>query len=113
MDLVEADGEISQIIVTEEIAQAMVQESNNNFANGATHYIVTQLPQEIENDSRVYSHTVIEKEETQELLQAGTVINSNQNSCEGSVEQLSSMLIYTEDGSQTAIIQGQRDNSEL
>ncbi|KAG8133412.1 hypothetical protein E2320_011197 [Naja naja] len=113
MDLVEADGEISQIIVTEEIAQAMVQESNNNFANGATHYIVTQLPQEIENDSRVYSHTVIEKEETQELLQAGTVINSSQNSCDGSVEQLSSMLIYTEDGSQTAIIQGQRDNSEL
>ncbi|XP_026555245.1 zinc finger protein 407 [Pseudonaja textilis] len=113
MDLVEADGEISQIIVTEEIAQAMVRESNNNFANGATHYIVTQLPQEIENDSRVYSHTVIEKEETQDLLQAGTVINSNQNSCDGSVEQLSSMLIYTEDGSQTAIIQGQRDNSEL
>ncbi|XP_063155105.1 zinc finger protein 407 [Candoia aspera] len=113
MDLVEADGEISQIIVTEEIAQAMVQDSNNNFSSGATHYIVTRLPQEIEHDSRVYSHTVIEKEAAQELLQAGTVINSNNVCSNGSAEQLSSMLIYTEDGSQTAIIQGQRDNNEL
>lgn len=41
MDLAEADGEISQIIVTEELVQAMVQESGGGFPEGATHYIVT------------------------------------------------------------------------
>ncbi|NWX90135.1 ZN407 protein, partial [Nothoprocta pentlandii] len=44
MDLVESDGEISQIIVTEEIAQAMVQAPEGGFPDGATHYIVTELP---------------------------------------------------------------------
>ncbi|EPY78618.1 hypothetical protein CB1_001033031 [Camelus ferus] len=43
-DLAESDGEISQIIVTEELVQAMVQESGGSFPEGATHYIVTELP---------------------------------------------------------------------
>ncbi|XP_062986570.1 zinc finger protein 407 [Elgaria multicarinata webbii] len=113
MDLIGSDGEISQIIVTEELAQAMAQDSNSNFPEGATHYIVTGIPQEMEDESGVYSHTVIETDEPQEILQAGTVINSNNVSSNGNGEHLSSMVIYTEDGSQTAIIQGQRDSSEL
>ncbi|XP_044282616.1 zinc finger protein 407-like [Varanus komodoensis] len=113
MDLVGSDGEISQIIVTEELAQAMVQDTNSNFSNGATHYIVTGIPQEMEDESGVYSHTVIETDEPQEILQAGTVINSNNMSSNGNGEPLASMVIYTEDGSQTAIIQGQRGGSEL
>ncbi|XP_066482264.1 zinc finger protein 407 [Tiliqua scincoides] len=111
MDLVGSDGEISQIIVTEELAQAMAQDSNSNFSNGTTHYIVTGLPQEIEDESRVYSHTVIETDEPQEILQAS--INSNNVSSDGNSEHLTSMVIYTEDGSQTAVIQDQRDSNEL
>ncbi|XP_006121463.3 zinc finger protein 407 [Pelodiscus sinensis] len=68
MDLVESDGEISQIIVTEEIAQAMVQDSHGNFSEGPTHYIVTELPQDIQDETGVYSHTVIETAESQEML---------------------------------------------
>ncbi|XP_053252634.1 zinc finger protein 407 [Podarcis raffonei] len=113
MNLVESDGEISQIIVTEEIAQAMVQDSNTNLSDGPTHYIVTRLPQEIEDESGgVYSHAVIKTDEQQEIVQTGTVINSN-NVCDGNAEHLASMVIFTEDCSQTAIIQGQRDNNEL
>lgn len=111
MDLVGSDGEISQIIVTEELAQAMVQDSNSNFSDSTTHYIVTGLPQELEDESRVYSHTVIETDEPQEILQAS--INSNNVSSDGNGEHLASMVIYTEDGSQTAVIQDQRDSNEL
>ncbi|XP_053100866.1 zinc finger protein 407 isoform X2 [Hemicordylus capensis] len=113
MDLVGSDGEISQIIVTEELAQAMVQDSNSSFSDGPTHYIVTGLPQEIADESGIYSHTVIETDEPQEMLQASTVINSNNVSSDENGEHLASMVIYTEDGSQTAIIQGQRDSNEL
>lgn len=44
MDLAEADARSSQIIVTEELVQAMVQESGGGFPEGATHYIVTGRP---------------------------------------------------------------------
>lgn len=111
MDLVGSDGEISQIIVTEELVQAMVQDSNSNFSDGMTHYIVTGLPQEIEDESSVYSHTVIETDEPQEILQAS--INSNNVSSDGNSEHLASMVIYTEEGSQTAVIPDQRDSNEL
>uniref|UniRef100_A0A8C8RE73 Zinc finger protein 407 n=1 Tax=Pelusios castaneus TaxID=367368 RepID=A0A8C8RE73_9SAUR len=73
MDLVESDGEISQIIVTEEIVQAMVQDSHGNFSEGHTHYIVTELPPDVQDETGVYSHAVIETAESQEILQAGTL----------------------------------------
>nr|XP_056710444.1 zinc finger protein 407 [Euleptes europaea] len=113
MDLVGPDGEISQIIVTEEIAQAMVQDSNNNFSEGATHYIVTGLPQQLEDESGVYSHTVIDADEPQEIFQASTLVNSNSISSDGNGEHLASMVIYTEEGSQTAIIQDQINSNGL
>lgn len=113
MDLVGSDGEISQIIVTEEIAQAMVQDSNSNFSEGGTHYIVTGLPQAMEDESGLYSHTVIETAEPQEMLPAGAVLSSDHVPSDGNCEPLTSMVIYTEDGSQTAVIQGQRNSSEL
>ncbi|KAJ7338621.1 hypothetical protein JRQ81_012523, partial [Phrynocephalus forsythii] len=113
MDLVGSNGEISQIIVTEEIAQAMVQDSNSNFSDGTTHYIVTGLPQEVEDESGVYSHTVIETNEPQEILQGGALINSSNITSNGGADHLASMVIFTEDGSQTAIIQGQRDTNDL
>nr|XP_009668436.1 PREDICTED: zinc finger protein 407 [Struthio camelus australis] len=107
MDLVESDGEISQIIVTEEIAQAMVQGSDGSFSEGATHYIVTELPPDMQDEPGVYSHTVIETAESPEILQAGTALKAKALSPDRA-EQLTSMVIYTEGGSQ--IIQGQRDN---
>ncbi|XP_062836669.1 zinc finger protein 407 [Anolis carolinensis] len=113
MDLVGSDGKISQIIVTEEIVEAMVQDSNSNFSDGATHYIVTGIPQETEDESGIYSHTVIETNEPQEILQDSPVLNSNNISSSGNDEHLASMVIYTEDGSQTAAIQSQTDSNEL
>ncbi|XP_027382102.1 zinc finger protein 407 isoform X1 [Bos indicus] len=107
VDLAEADGEISQIIVTEELVQAMVQESGGGFPEGATHYIVTELPPGVQDEPAVYSHTVIEAAGSQELLQAGAVVPSG-------AEQLTSMVIYTQEGSPAAaVIQSQRDSSEV
>ncbi|XP_026698426.1 zinc finger protein 407 [Athene cunicularia] len=110
MDLVESDGEISQIIVTEEIAQAMVQDSDGDFAEGATHYIVTELPPGMQDESGVYSHAVIETAGSQEILQAGTAIKTEAVSPDRA-EQLTSMVIYAESGSQ--VIQGQRDDNKV
>ncbi|XP_009469573.1 PREDICTED: zinc finger protein 407 [Nipponia nippon] len=111
MDLVESDGEISQIIVTEEIAQAMVQGSDGGFSEGATHYIVTELPPDMQDEPGVYSHAVIETAGSQEILQAGTAIKAEAVSPDRAGEQLTSMVIYTEGGSQ--VIQGQRDDNEV
>ncbi|XP_010007121.1 PREDICTED: zinc finger protein 407 [Chaetura pelagica] len=109
MDLVESDGEISQIIVTEEIAQAMAQGSEGDFSEGATHYIVTELPPDMQDEPGVYSHAVIETAGSPEILQAGTAIKAEPISPAG--EQLTSMVIYTEGGSQ--VIQDQRDDNEV
>ncbi|XP_009694126.1 PREDICTED: zinc finger protein 407-like [Cariama cristata] len=111
MDLVESDGEISEIIVTEEIAQAMVQGSDDDFSEGATHYIVTELPPDMQDEPGVYSHAVIEATGSQEILQAGTAIKAEAMSPDSAGEQLTSMVIYTEGGSQ--VIQGQRDDNEV
>ncbi|XP_027708200.1 zinc finger protein 407 [Vombatus ursinus] len=114
VDLVESDGEISQIIVTEELAQAMVQDSSGNFPEGTTHYIVTELPQEVQDEPGVYSHTVIEAADSQELLQADAALNTDAVAPDGAGEQLTSMVIYTQGGSPTAaVIQSQRESSEL
>ncbi|KFP87524.1 Zinc finger protein 407, partial [Apaloderma vittatum] len=110
MDLVESNGEISQIIVTEEIAQAMVQGSHDDFSEGATHYIVTELPPGMQGEPGVYSHAVIETG-AQEILQAGAAVKADHASPGRAGEQLTSMVIYTEGGSQ--VIQSQRDDNEV
>ncbi|XP_010145988.1 PREDICTED: zinc finger protein 407-like, partial [Eurypyga helias] len=110
MDLVESDGEISQIIVTEEIAQAMVQGSEGDFSEGATHYIVTELPPDMQDEPAVYSHAVIETAGSPEILQAGTALKAEAGSPDRA-EQLTSMVIYTEGGSQ--VLQGQRDDNAV
>ncbi|XP_061304891.1 zinc finger protein 407 [Pezoporus flaviventris] len=110
VDLVQSDGEISQIIVTEEIAQAMVQGSDGNFSEGATHYIVTELPPDMQEEPGVYSHAVIETAGSQEILQTGTAIKAEAINCDRA-EQLTSMVIYTEGGSQ--VIQSQRDDNKV
>lgn len=113
MDLVESEGEISQIIVTEELVQAMVRESSSNFPEGATHYIVTELPPGVQEDTGVYSHTVIETASSPEILQAGAALSAEAVGA-SSTEQLTSMVIYTQDGSPAAtVIQSQRESSEL
>ncbi|XP_068252969.1 zinc finger protein 407 isoform X2 [Nyctibius grandis] len=111
MDLVESDEEISQIIVTEELAQAMAQSSDGDFSEGATHYIVTELPPDMQDEPGVYSHAVIETAGSPEILQAGTAIKADAISPDRAGEQLTSMVIYTEGGSQ--VIQGQRNDNEV
>ncbi|XP_007487858.1 zinc finger protein 407 [Monodelphis domestica] len=114
VDLVESEGEISEIIVTEELAQAMAQDSSGNFTEGTTHYIVTELPQGVQDEPGMYSHTVIETADSQELLQAGTALNAEAVAPDGAGEQLTSMVIYTQGGSPTAaFIQSQRESNEL
>lgn len=111
--LAEPDGEISQIIVTEELVQAMVQESSASFPEGATHYIVTELPPGVPDETAMYSHTVIETADSQELLQAGAALSA-EAMVPGGTEQLTSMVIYTQEGSPAAtVIQSQRETHEL
>ncbi|XP_075824248.1 zinc finger protein 407 [Microtus pennsylvanicus] len=113
VDLVESEREISQIIVTEELVQAMVRESSSSFPEGATHYIVTELPPGVQEDTGVYSHTLIETASAPEILQAGAALGAEAVGT-SSTEQLTSMVIYTQDGSPAAtVIQSQRENSEL
>lgn len=105
--LAEPDGEISQIIVTEELVQAMVQESGGDFPEGATHYIVTELPPGVQEEAAMYSHTMIEAADPQESLPAEALVPSG-------TEQLTSMVIYTQEGSPAAtVIQSQRESHEL
>lgn len=111
--LAEPDGEISQIIVTEELVQAMVQESGGAFPEGATHYIVTELPPGVQDETAMYSHTVIETADSQDALQAGAALSA-EAVVPGGTEQLTSMVIYTQEGSPAAaIIQSQRESHEL
>ncbi|KAM9308323.1 zinc finger protein 407 [Gastrophryne carolinensis] len=95
MRLVECDnGEISQIIVTEELARAMVQNGSENFEEGTTHYIVTEIPQG-EKESNIYSHTVIETEESNDILHTETVVDTEMPD-EGTSQEISSVVVYTE-----------------
>ncbi|XP_043923050.1 zinc finger protein 407 [Protopterus annectens] len=100
MDLVDSSGEISQIIVTEELVQAMAEQSSSTFSPGATHYIVTEIPQEeIHCETDEYTHGVEKTGATQEVLQIGTIIGSDASSA-GITEQLTSMVLYTQEGSE-------------
>ncbi|KAM5222270.1 zinc finger protein 407 [Ctenodactylus gundi] len=113
VDLLEPEGEISQIIVTEDLVQAMVQESGGSFPEGATHYIVTELPSGAQGAAGVYAHTLIETAGSQEILQAGAALGAEAVAPDGT-EQLTSMVIYTQEGTPAAtLIQSQRESSEL
>lgn len=113
VDLAEPDAEISQIIVTEELVEAMVRESSGGFPAGATHYIVTELPPGAQEAAGMYSHTVIEAAGPQEILQAGAALGA-EAMVPNAAEQLTSMVIYTQDGSPAAtVIQSQRESHEL
>ncbi|XP_018411030.1 PREDICTED: zinc finger protein 407 [Nanorana parkeri] len=101
MSLVEGeDGEISQIIVTEELARAMVQNVNGNFEEATTHYIVTEIPQ-AEKESNIYSHTVIETEDSTGILHEETVVDS-QVPVEDSSQEIN-MVVYAECSSEDSI----------
>ncbi|XP_069776859.1 zinc finger protein 407 [Narcine bancroftii] len=66
VQLIDSNGGISQLIVTEEIAQAMVQEATAQMSEEATHVIVTELPHDMVNGvdnqavTEVYPHGVME-----------------------------------------------------
>ncbi|XP_073535041.1 zinc finger protein 407 [Phyllobates terribilis] len=95
MRLVECeDGEISQIIVTEELARAMAQNGNGSYQEGTTHYIVTGLPQE-DKGSNMYSHTVIETSENSGILHTETIMDTQMPVEDGS-HDINSMVVYTE-----------------
>lgn len=107
-------GEISQIIVTEELVQAMVRDSAGSFPEGATHYIVTELPAGAPEEAAVYSHAMLEAAASaQGLLQAGAALGTEAG-LPGGPEPLTSMVIYTQEGAPAAtVLQSQRDSHEL
>ncbi|XP_069587063.1 zinc finger protein 407 [Ranitomeya imitator] len=95
MRLVECeDGEISQIIVTEELARAMTHNGNDSYQEGTTHYIVTELPQE-DKGSNMYSHTVIETSENSGILHTETILDTQMPDDDAS-HDINSMVVYTE-----------------
>ncbi|XP_063779422.1 zinc finger protein 407 [Pseudophryne corroboree] len=107
MRLVECDdGEISQIIVTEELARAMVQNANDHFEEGTTHYIVTEL--QGEKESNIYSHTVIETEESAGIVHAETIMDA-QVTVDDASEEVSSMVVYTECSSEDSADKSQTE----
>nr|XP_033790208.1 zinc finger protein 407 isoform X2 [Geotrypetes seraphini] len=109
VNLVESEGEISQIIVTEEIAQAMVHNSSSSFSEGTTHYIVTELPQEaMQDESGMYSHTVIEADASGEIWQSSNIPDATVMATDVAGDQLTTMVVYTEGDSQTEV---SRNNS--
>ncbi|KAM8966933.1 zinc finger protein 407 [Pelodytes ibericus] len=93
MNLMESNGEISQIIVTEELAQAMAQHEDGGFPEGTTHYIVTELPHG-EKESNIYSHTLIETEQSEEILHEETAMDMEVPS-EDTSQEVESMVVYT------------------
>ncbi|XP_063307690.1 zinc finger protein 407 [Pelobates fuscus] len=92
MDILESGGGISQIIVTEELAQAMAQNVDGSFPEGTTHYIVTELPHG-EKES-IYSHTLMEVEESEGLVHEETATETDAHS-EETTEEVTSMVVYT------------------
>lgn len=103
LDTTDTPAEVSQVVVTDELVQAMVQEAAGAFPEGATHYIVTQLPPGAHDGPAAFSQRVLEAAGAQDLL--------HQAASPGS-EPLASMVIYTQDGAAT-LIQSHRDSSEL
>ncbi|XP_060040762.1 zinc finger protein 407-like, partial [Erinaceus europaeus] len=89
-----ARAEVSQLVVSEELVQAVVQEAAGAFPEGATHYIVTQLPPGAHDGPANFSPDLL-----------------HQAAGPGS-EPLASMVIYTQDGAAT-LIQSHRDGAEL
>ncbi|XP_006635734.3 zinc finger protein 407 [Lepisosteus oculatus] len=114
MDLVSSDGEISQIIVTEGIAHAMVQNSSQNFSGENTHYIVTELDDStLQVEGTVYSQDTPDKSPSQSAVYHGeecatvgtegvdaTVVPSAMVS-----EQLAGMVVYSDHTSQEQVVE--------
>ncbi|XP_075069321.1 zinc finger protein 407 [Mixophyes fleayi] len=110
MSLVECDdGEISQIIVTEELARAMVQNANDNFEEGTTHYIVTEL--QGEKESNIYSHTVIETDESADILHAETIMDAQEHVDDSSPE-VNNVVVYTECSSEDMADKPKTENED-
>ncbi|XP_066572165.1 zinc finger protein 407 [Amia ocellicauda] len=115
MDLVGSDGEISQIIVTEGIARAMVQNSGQSFSGENTHYIVTELDDStLQVEGAVYSQNAPVKSPCQEATvyqgEEGTMMDTEEmdSSAIASTvvdEQLEGIVVYSEHPSQEHIIE--------
>ncbi|XP_078396014.1 zinc finger protein 407 isoform X1 [Cetorhinus maximus] len=94
MRLVDSSGEISQIIITEEVLQAMVQETTGHLSEEATHVIVTEVPHSVMNGdhsrsvTEVYPHSVME------------LISENMSSPSHPVTTIALAECYTEDRSE-------------
>ncbi|XP_078072989.1 zinc finger protein 407 isoform X2 [Mustelus asterias] len=108
MRLVDSSGEISQIIITEEILQAMVQETAGHLSEEATHVIVTEVPHAMVNGdhsrtlTEVYPHSVME------------LIREDMSSSSHPVTTIALAECYTEDRSETVVTeQSANEEQEL
>ncbi|XP_038666232.1 zinc finger protein 407 isoform X20 [Scyliorhinus canicula] len=94
MRLVDSSGKISQIIITNEILQAMVQETGSDLSEETTHVIVTEVPHTVVNGdhtravTEVYPHSVME------------LISEDMSSSTHPVTTIALAECYTEDRSE-------------
>ncbi|KAK6491584.1 zinc finger protein 407-like [Huso huso] len=110
MDLVSSNGEM--IIVTEGIARAMVQNSGQNFSDGNTHYIVTELDDStLQVEGTVYSQNDQEESpcpqtvyQTEEESMIGEEMETSPAATRVVEEQLEGMVVYTDSTFQEHVI---------
>ncbi|XP_060679078.1 zinc finger protein 407 isoform X2 [Hemiscyllium ocellatum] len=98
MRLVDSSGEISQIIITEEVLQAMVQETTGHLSEEATHVIVTEVPHSVVNGDHSRAVTEVYPQRVMELVNED--ISSSQ-----SVASVALAECYTEDRSEVVMIE--------
>ncbi|XP_043544581.1 zinc finger protein 407 isoform X1 [Chiloscyllium plagiosum] len=99
MRLVDSSGEISQIIITEEVLQAMVQETTGHLSEEATHVIVTEVPHNVVNGDHSRAVTEVYPQRVMEL------VNEDMSSSSQSVATVALAECYTEDRSEVVMIE--------
>ncbi|XP_059501939.1 zinc finger protein 407-like isoform X2 [Stegostoma tigrinum] len=99
MRLVDSSGEISQIIITEEVLQAMVQETTGHLSEEATHVIVTEVPHSIVNGSHSSAVTEVYPQRMMGL------VNEDMSSSSHPVTTVALAECYTEDRSEVVMIE--------
>ncbi|MBN3280159.1 ZN407 protein, partial [Polyodon spathula] len=118
MDLVSSNGKM--IIVTEGIARAMVQNSGQNFSDGNTHYIVTELDDStLQVEGTMYSQNNQEESSYQETVYQTEEENMTSEEMETSPaattvveEQLEGLVVYTDSTFQENVIEECSDSTQ-
>ncbi|MBN3271875.1 ZN407 protein, partial [Polyodon spathula] len=116
--LVSSNGEM--IIVTEGVAQAMVQNTGQNFSDGNTHYIVTELDDStLQVEGTMYSQNDQEESpcpqtvyQMEEESMIGEEMETSAAATRVVEEQLEGMVVYTDSTFQEHVIDERTDSMQ-